>query len=549
MSKKRIPIQSILDDDAVEKISAWAEKNPIISDLVEFLSLEFKIDITSDLDIVNGYERDSSNITGNAEVLCRPINELECALVLRCCQSAKIPLTISAGRTNLTGSATPEGGVVLSIEKMTQPSVKVNIESKILTTPVGIYLEDMRKAALRQSNNKLHYPVDPTSRKEAMVGGTLSCNASGFIPGPAGATRYWTEGLEFLTPNGFKVSCNRGDYISNNGEFVFDFPNGEVIVELPSYPRPDIKNASGPFSDENGIVDLVDLLIGSEGIFGLITSATFRLKEMPDEFLDMFFTLPNEMDAVRFHQYISNHFEGDLSQITALEYFGYNCQNFMDHRETLFYSNSEVGIYLQIPLYNETVEDVAEDWLNILTKSNCGIHEDGILLLNTPQNWQTFFEARHSIPANALEKTRQMDTWSILTDTIVPPENFPEFLEITHSILQTADIEYLLFGHLGDCHLHFHLIPTKNQQSKALEAYRQIIEKSAKLGGVYSAEHGTGKRKRPDFLKCYGEEAADQVRSAKAALDPDFYLNRGNVVEPINHPVCINKEIDIGAKG
>ena len=531
MNEKRIPVQSILENNAVDKISVWAEKNPIISDLVEFLSLEFKIDITSDLDIVNGYERDSSNINGNAEVLCRPGNELECALVLLCCQSAKIPLTISAGRTNLTGSATPEGGVVLSIEKMTHPMVKVDMVSKTLTAPVGMYLEDMRKEALRQSNNKLHYPVDPTSRKEAMVGGTLSCNASGFIPGPAGATRYWTEGLEILTPNGFKISCNREEYVSENGEFLFIFPDGAVTFEVPSYPRPDIKNASGPFSDENGQVDLVDLLVGSEGIFGLITSATFRLKEMPDEFLDLFFTLPTEIDAVYFHQYISNHFNGDLSKITALEYFGHNCQTYMDHRETLFNSNSEVGIYLQIPLYNETVEDVAEDWLKILIKSNCGINEDGILLLNSAQNWQTFFEARHSIPSNALEKTRQMDTWSILTDTIVPPNNFPEFLKITDSILQTENIEYLLFGHLGDCHLHFHLIPTKDQQPKALEVYRQIVEKSAELGGVYSAEHGTGKRKRQDFLKCYGSDAVEQVRSAKAALDPEFLLNRGNVVE------------------
>ena len=166
-----------------------------------------------------------------------------------------------------------------------------------------------------------------------------------------------------------------------------------------------------------------------------------------------------------------------------------------------------------------------------MTNSDCGIHEDGILLLNTLQNWQTFFEARHSIPSNALEKTRQLDTWSILTDTIVPPDNFPEFLDVTHSILQTADIEYLLFGHLGDCHLHFHLIPTKDQQHKALEVYYQIIEKSAELDGVYSAEHGTGKRKRPDFIKCFGEGAADQVRNAKAAIDPSFLLNRGNVVE------------------
>ena len=82
-------------------------------------------------------------------------------------------------------------------------------------------------------------------------------------------------------------------------------------------------------------------------------------------------------------------------------------------------------------------------------------------------------------------KTRQLDTWSILTDTIVPPENFQKLLDSAHRLLQKSKIEYLLFGHLGDCHLHFHLIPTKEQQNIALNIYDQIIEKSAELGGVY----------------------------------------------------------------
>ena len=145
---------------------------------------------------------------------------------------------------------------------------------------------------------------------------------------------------------------------------------------------------------------------------------------------------------------------------------------------------NEVGIYLQIPLYNESVDEVAEKWLIILVQSECGINEDGILLLNDSRNWQAFFEARHSIPTNALEKTKQLDTWSILTDTIVPPTNFQEFLDTAHTILQNSDIEYILFGHLGDCHLHFHLIPTKAQQSEALKIYDQIVEKSAELGGI-----------------------------------------------------------------
>lgn len=530
MSQNTIPCQSILNINQKEKIRAWIHQKPEVHHAVEYLSEEFQIQITSDPDVVKGFERDYSNLPGKAEILCRPTNENECALILIYCQSAKIPLTIAAGRTNLNGSATPDGGMVMSMEKMTQPAPQLDLNTQCISAPVGIYLEDMRNAALQQSQNKLHFPVNPTSRKEAMIGGAISCNASGFVPGPAGAMRYWTKSLHFLTPDGHKIVCKRGQYISKDGEFLLDFPNGLVKWKVPTYPRPNIKNASGPYSDENGTIDLVDCLVGSEGIFGLITLATFRLKEMPDEYLDLFFTLPTEQDAIRFHGYMYNHFGGDLSQLTALEYFGFNCQNYMDHKEKLFQSDSEVGIYLQIPLYGQKVEDVADHWLNVLLLSKCRIQENSILLLNNPHDWQTFFEARHSIPSNALEKTHRLGSWSILTDTIVPPENFHEFLDSAHNILQKSKIEYLLFGHLGDCHLHFHLIPIRDQQPKALEIYQYIVQKSAELGGVYSAEHGTGKRKRSDFVECFGDIGVQQVWKAKAALDPYFLLNRGNVI-------------------
>ena len=88
-----------------------------------------------------------------------------------------------------------------------------------------------------------------------------------------------------------------------------------------------------------------------------------------------------------------------------------------------------------------------------------------------------------------------------------------------------------MFGHLGDCHLHFHLIPDKNNEELAIHCYHEIINLSSNLGGVYSAEHGTGKRKKQDFIECYGEEAAQQIRICKEGFDPNFLLNTGNVID------------------
>ena len=129
-----------------------------------------------------------------------------------------------------------------------------------------------------------------------------------------------------------------------------------------------------------------------------------------------------------------------------------------------------------------------------------------------------------------MTKTQQIGGVSIITDTIVPPHNFRIYLDKVHSSLKKAKIEYLLFGHLGDCHLHFHLIPDSEQERECLEIYDYLIDLSSKLGGVYSAEHGTGKRKRNDFKKCYGQEAVEMVKQLKLAIDPNNYLNRGNLV-------------------
>ena len=149
---------------------------------------------------MKAYERDYSNMPGHANSVCHPANEQECAIILNYCNQSKIPITIAAGRTNLNGSATPIGGMVMAMNKMIAPKPKINIKLQSITAPVGIYLEEMRTAVLNQSQKKLYFPVDPTSRNDAMVGGTISCNASGFMPGPQGAMRHWVDSLDFLTP-------------------------------------------------------------------------------------------------------------------------------------------------------------------------------------------------------------------------------------------------------------------------------------------------------------------------------------------------------------
>ena len=502
-----------------------------IENIAAFLSGTFSIDITIDRDIIKGYDHDWSNMRGNADALCRPNNNIECAIIMRVCYLLNIPMTISAGRTNLTGSATPEGGIIISIAKMKDIGV-INFKNNEIECSPGAYLEDLRNHVINESNNKLIFSVDPTSRKEAMVGGAISCNASGFVPGVKGAMRYWVNGLEFLLPNGEMIKINRGQYISKNGEFIIDSVNNmQSIIKVPTYKRINLKNASGPFSSIDGIMDFVDLIVGSEGIFGFISRATLKLQDRPSDYLNLFIKLKNENEAFQLYIDFSNHFSGDMSYLSGFEYFGENCSSYMVHSEYLFDKEYNVGVYIQIPVYNENMDDIIEKWYEILMSFEYINDDEQLLSLNDLRNWKTFFEARHSIPANALQKAKEYKTASIITDTIVPPSSFNEFIKKTHKLIINKNIDYLLFGHLGDCHLHFHLIPDQKNEAIAIDCYHKIIGLSSDLGGVYSAEHGTGKRKKQDFIDCYGASAVKQIRICKKGFDPNFLLNTGNVID------------------
>ena len=129
-----------------------------IENIAAFLNGAFSIDITIDKDIIKGYDHDCSNMRGNADALCRPNNNIECAIIMRVCYLLNIPMTISAGRTNLTGSATPKEGIIISIAKMKDIGV-INFKNNEIQCSPGAYLEDLRNHVINESNNKLIFYI------------------------------------------------------------------------------------------------------------------------------------------------------------------------------------------------------------------------------------------------------------------------------------------------------------------------------------------------------------------------------------------------------
>jgi len=88
----------------------------------------------------------------------------------------------------------------------------------------------------------------------------------------------------------------------------------------------------------------------------------------------------------------------------------------------------------------------------------------------------------------------------------------------------------VIYGHLGDAHLHLNILPTTaDEAEKARRMLREFAEHAVKLGGTVSAEHGLGKRKAGLLALQYTPEQIEAMRAVKRRFDPQELLGRGTL--------------------
>ena len=99
-------------------------------------------------------------------------------------------------------------------------------------------------------------------------------------------------------------------------------------------------------------------------------------------------------------------------------------------------------------------------------------------------------------------------------------------------------IHHVLFGHMGDCHLHFNFVcRSDDEMARAKTLYTRLARKAIELGGTISGEHGVGKKTIsyegqtiPYLELMYGRSGLDEIANLKRMLDPNLILNIGNIV-------------------
>ena len=436
---------------------------------------------------MESYLVDASGFRGEADKLLIPANEPELLEILKQAVRDSIPLTISGGRTGLTGGSVPQGGWVVSLEKFQ----RIEISTGRAIAGAGLSLEALQAAA---RSTRQFYAPDPTERT-ASVGGSIATNASGSRSFRYGSTRRHISALRVLLMDGRLLRAARGDKV--------DFP-------VPQIPLPHTTKNTAGYRLSPGM-DWIDLFTGSEGTLGIVTEAELELLPEPADLLAGVVFFPHQDAALG----AVETWRG-LRGLRMLEYFDGRSLAILRRRYSEVPENA--GAALLIEQEDGDIDYWAEH-----------APEDGWFAAGH-QDRERFRQFRHALPEMVNDTVRRRGYLKVNSDYAVPLDRNREMLACYHRRLQEASLDYVLFGHIGDAHVHVNILPRSESEFMAgqdlmLEFARRAVE----LGGTVSAEHGLGKRKARLLSLQYTSAQIESMKEVKRRLDPNWLLNPGNI--------------------
>ncbi|MBN1527319.1 MAG: FAD-binding oxidoreductase [Candidatus Omnitrophica bacterium] len=488
--------------------------------------------IKKDPDTIQAYFEDSSNLKGgNADAVYVPENLQELSAVLKEACGRKAPVTISGGGTTTTGSRVPFGGTVISMERL-KKVIGISREKMSALVEAGVTVEDLKLASEKEG---LFYMCHPTE-KTAFVGGTVATNASGARSFKYGPTRRYVKRLKMVLSNGSILEVRRGERFLTKNDPVIRLDDGTAItVPLPSYKMPaDVKNAAGYYAKDG--MDLIDLFIGQEGTLSVIGEVELGLVKKPARILSCFVFFAKEEDAWLFADDMRSACRRKIAQdglildILSIEYFGTEAVGILRKNNVNVPQNAAAAIFIEQEVEEGREGDVVERWAKFITRHNASVDDTWVAM--NEKEVDEFSGFRYLIPEAVNEMVRKSGFAKISNDIAVPDSRFLEMMRFYREALEKSDIQHVVFGHMGESHVHVNLLPKSERElAAARDMALAFVKKGVSLGGTVSAEHGIGKIKHRYLEEMYGREGILEMVRIKKALDPACILGLDNIFQ------------------
>jgi D-lactate dehydrogenase (cytochrome) len=490
--------------------------------------------VKSQPDEIQTFLVDSSNMQGgHATRVIFPESAEEVAGILADATRARTPVTVAGAGTGIVGGRVPFGGIVLATSRLNRirEVVREGAGGRAIAEG-GVVLADFQRAV---GEHGLIYPPDPTEWS-CFLGGTVATNASGARTFKYGPTRNYVRRLKVALATGDLIDLRRGEIRADeSGVLSLPLPGGgKIEARLPSYRMPRTrKNASGYFVAPG--MDAIDLFIGSEGTLGVIAEVETKLLPKPEGLLSgvIFFkaeerllAFVGEARALSLRTREENQAGGIDAR--ALEYFDTESLQLLRGRYPRVPTDAAGAIFFEQETTAQTEESLQTMWLALLERHDALV--DDSWFATNERDQRELREFRHALPVLVNEWLAHHNQRKVSTDMAVPDEEFAGMLEFYKETLRASSLQYVIFGHIGDNHVHVNIMPRDDvEAARAREIYGQFVKRAVEAGGTISAEHGIGKLKRDYLRLLYDEKHLREMAALKRAFDPTCILGRGNI--------------------
>jgi D-lactate dehydrogenase (cytochrome) len=457
------------------------------------------------------YLCDESRLLGAAESVSFPESEDEIVAIIAEMRRERVSVTVQGGRTGLAGSAVPLRGHVMNLSRMNRGEAPQRREDGtwVMTVQPGTTLMDLRRSIWgARVEAPLFWPPDPTETT-ATVGGVVSCNARGLTAMRYGGTRDHVEGFRLVSADGDAKAVVRGE---------------------------------GALHPDCGL-DALDLAVGGEGMFGVISELTLRLIPKPPEMWGICFFFGGRQSLCAFVDRLVSVPPHAGASLAAMEYLDRRAMAIVEERKTTVTSIQSLPavdpaalamVYVELHGDGEeAIAELAESLMEIAVEA--GGDPDRAWAVSGEAEVERLRAFRHAAAESAnllIERARRSDPSivKLSTDMSLPGLPFSAALDLYESGLAREELDACVFGHLPENRLNVNLLP--KDRDEYLRGRRLIAEWAAQviaLGGQPVNEHGVGKLKRDLVAKCSADTRWHTLRRCRTALDPEEFWNPGNM--------------------
>jgi glycolate oxidase len=425
------------------------------------------------------------------DIVVKPGSSDEVAQIVMIANQMDVPIYTWGGGTSMSGNPLAvERGIVLDIKRLNKV-LEVDPANLTITVQAGTTIETIFNAAL---DNGVFFAHHPESSLSSTIGGALSCMGISIYGAKFGYVYDQVLSLEVVLGSGEKIRIGGKSYLS-----------------LPTH-------------------NLLNLFLGAEGTFGIITEATLKVYPKPLSRDRISYGFPDITSAIEACK--GAHAAGCWPE-TVFLFDRRSLVQYMERAQTPIPEEVSMAVLFGASGSSEMVKATLE------AIANCSEAQGGSRLPEgLTQSWwnsinigkDTFDQSNFALSHTEYEPD--------LVDASVPLSKFQEYSDFCDELKQEfgwVDIDFGAFvvggprGPIPFC-IYFSVpIDTriKNEVDKWFQFKERMYRRALDMGGSLSNANGLGLRSSPWVQDQLGS-AWELLKSLKSLLDPKNILNRGN---------------------